>query len=76
MNENNRKHFYCVIMAGGIGSRLWPSSRQTKPKQFLDVLGTGETLIQGTYHRFLRFMDKSQIFILNVFLKPSVFPYP
>lgn len=52
-------------MAGGIGSRLWPSSRQTKPKQFLDVLGTGETLIQGTYHRFLRFMDKSQIFIMS-----------
>ncbi len=45
MNTNN----YCVIMAGGIGSRFWPMSRTTTPKQFLDVLGTGETLIQQTY---------------------------
>ena len=35
------KHTYCVIMAGGIGSRFWPKSRQSKPKQFLDILGTG-----------------------------------
>ncbi len=44
---------YCVIMAGGIGSRFWPLSRTQKPKQFLDILGTGKTLIQQTYERFL-----------------------
>lgn len=65
MNKDNTNHFYCVILAGGIGSRLWPSSRQTKPKQFLDVLGTGETLIQSTYNRFLRFLDKSHIFVMT-----------
>ena len=48
MNKNN----YCVIMAGGIGSRFWPLSRTKKPKQFLDVLGTGRTLIQQTFDRF------------------------
>lgn len=48
MNSNN----YCVIMAGGVGSRFWPVSRTQKPKQFLDILGTGRTLIQQTYDRF------------------------
>ncbi len=44
---------YCVIMAGGIGSRFWPISTENTPKQFLDILGTGRTLIQQTYDRFL-----------------------
>jgi len=44
---------YCVIMAGGIGSRFWPISRKETPKQFLDILGTGRTFIQQTYDRFL-----------------------
>jgi len=48
MNSNN----YCVIMAGGVGSRFWPVSRTPKPKQFLDIFGTGRTLIQQTYDRF------------------------
>ena len=39
-------------MAGGIGSRFWPMSRTDHPKQFIDILGTGETLIQQTYNRF------------------------
>ncbi|MDA3928394.1 MAG: mannose-1-phosphate guanylyltransferase [Prolixibacteraceae bacterium] len=43
---------YCVIMAGGIGSRFWPMSKTSRPKQFLDILGTGETFIQQTYRRF------------------------
>ncbi len=43
---------YCVIMAGGIGSRFWPISREETPKQFLDILGTGRTFIQQTYDRF------------------------
>lgn len=45
------KHTYCVIMAGGIGSRFWPKSRQSKPKQFLDILGTGKSFIRMTYER-------------------------
>ena len=45
------KDVYCVIMAGGIGSRFWPMSREQRPKQFLDILGTGSSLIQLTYDR-------------------------
>lgn len=44
-------HTYVVIMAGGIGSRFWPKSRATKPKQFLDILNTGKTLLQHTAER-------------------------
>ena len=43
---------YCVILAGGVGLRLWPSSKQGKPKQFIDILGCGRTLIQLTVERF------------------------
>jgi len=46
---NNR---YCVIMAGGVGSRFWPVSRQRRPKQFLDVMGTGKTFLRHTFERF------------------------
>ena len=45
------KHHYVAIMAGGIGSRFWPMSRTNFPKQFLDILGTGKTLIQQTFER-------------------------
>ncbi len=45
-------HHYCTIMAGGVGSRFWPMSRSTHPKQFIDVLGTGKSLLQQTYHRY------------------------
>ncbi len=48
MNHN----YYCVIMAGGIGSRFWPLSKTSMPKQFIDILGTGKSLIQQTYERF------------------------
>ncbi|MCD8172575.1 MAG: mannose-1-phosphate guanylyltransferase [Alistipes sp.] len=44
---------YCVIMAGGVGSRFWPISRNSRPKQFLDILGTGKTFIRSTFERFL-----------------------
>ena len=43
------KHHYVAIMAGGIGSRFWPMSRTNYPKQFLDILDTGKTLIQETF---------------------------
>ncbi len=46
------KDNYCVIMAGGIGSRFWPLSKSSMPKQFLDILGTGRTFIQMTFDRF------------------------
>jgi mannose-1-phosphate guanylyltransferase len=52
-------------MAGGVGSRFWPMSRTAHPKQFLDILGTGQTLLQQTYNRFLRLCPKENIFIVT-----------
>lgn len=60
-NKNN----YCIIMAGGIGSRFWPMSRQHHPKQFLDVLGTGRTLLQMTYDRFETIIPAENIYIVT-----------
>lgn len=57
------KSFYCLILAGGVGSRLWPVSREQCPKQFIDFTGTGRTLIQQTYDRFARFIAPENIFI-------------
>ncbi|MBO7137315.1 MAG: mannose-1-phosphate guanylyltransferase [Bacteroidaceae bacterium] len=54
---------YCLILAGGNGSRLWPISRTTKPKQFLDLFGTGRTLLQQTYDRMAQFIDPSHIYV-------------
>lgn len=61
MNKNN----YCIIMAGGVGSRFWPMSRISKPKQFLDVLGIGQSLIQMTYERFKKICPESNIYIVT-----------
>ncbi|WP_017258531.1 mannose-1-phosphate guanylyltransferase [Pedobacter arcticus] len=61
MNKNN----YALIMAGGIGSRFWPVSRTTYPKQFLDVLGTGKSLIQNTFERFKKIVPVENIYILT-----------
>ena len=52
-------------MAGGIGSRFWPMSTTDHPKQFLDILGTGKTLIQQTYNRFTGICPKENIFIIT-----------
>jgi mannose-1-phosphate guanylyltransferase len=52
-------------MAGGVGSRFWPMSRSAHPKQFMDILGTGKTLLQQTYNRFLRLCPKENIFIVT-----------
>lgn len=52
-------------MAGGIGSRFWPMSRASHPKQFLDILGTGETLIQQTYQRHLKICPKENIYVVT-----------
>jgi mannose-1-phosphate guanylyltransferase len=56
---------YCVIMAGGIGARFWPMSKTSHPKQFIDILGTGETLIQQTYKRFLNICPAENILIVT-----------
>lgn len=60
--KNNR---YVIIMAGGIGSRFWPLSRKEKPKQFLDILNRGETLIQQTFRRFKKLCPEENIFIVT-----------
>jgi mannose-1-phosphate guanylyltransferase len=60
----NNNHF-CVIMAGGIGSRFWPLSRTKKPKQFLDILGTGRTLLQQTVDRLRKVIPMENILIVT-----------
>lgn len=62
---NMNKNHYVAIMAGGIGSRFWPMSRTHFPKQFLDILGTGRTLIQATYDRFSRFIPAENIYVVT-----------
>ena len=59
------KHHYVAIMAGGIGSRFWPKSRTSYPKQFLDILNTGKTLIQWTFERYAAFIPKENIFVVT-----------
>lgn len=59
------KHHYVAIMAGGIGSRFWPSSRSSYPKQFLDILNNGKTLVQWTYERFAGFIPAENIFVVT-----------
>ena len=59
------EHYYCVIMAGGIGARFWPMSRTSHPKQFIDILGTGETLIQQTFNRFATICPPENIYIVT-----------
>jgi mannose-1-phosphate guanylyltransferase len=59
------KDNYCIIMAGGVGSRFWPMSTPQQPKQFLDVLGIGKSLIQMTYERLLNIAPKENIFVLT-----------
>lgn len=56
---------YCVIMAGGIGSRFWPMSRTELPKQFLDFLGLGRTLLQQTYDRFRTICPAEHILVVT-----------
>ena len=64
MNTDNR---YCVIMAGGSGTRFWPLSRASKPKQFLDVADTGKTFIRQTYERFLKVVPQENILIVSAY---------
>lgn len=59
------KNNFCVIMSGGIGSRFWPASRTSLPKQFLDFFGTGRSLLQQTYDRFSKIIPKENIYIIT-----------
>ncbi len=61
MNKDN----YCVIMAGGVGSRFWPMSKESKPKQFLDILGTGRSLLQMTFDRFVKICPAENIYLVT-----------
>jgi mannose-1-phosphate guanylyltransferase len=59
------KHHYVAIMAGGIGSRFWPMSRTGFPKQFLDILGVGKTLIQQTFERYNKLIPIENIYVVT-----------
>jgi mannose-1-phosphate guanylyltransferase len=59
------KNLYVVLMAGGVGVRFWPYSRNSKPKQFLDVLGTGKTLLQSTFDRFAPLCPKENFLVVT-----------
>ncbi|MCR9290837.1 MAG: mannose-1-phosphate guanylyltransferase [Bacteroidetes bacterium] len=60
-----KSNIYVAIMAGGIGSRFWPASREARPKQFLDILGVGKSLIRLTFERFLKLCPAENIFIVT-----------
>lgn len=62
MNKSNN---YVVIMAGGVGERFWPMSRESRPKQFIDILGTGKTLLRQTYERFLCVCNPENIYVVT-----------
>ena len=59
------KNYYAILMAGGVGSRFWPVSTQDFPKQFHDMLGTGDTLIQKTFHRLANLIPKENISLFS-----------
>lgn len=65
MQPTKNKNHYAVIMAGGVGTRFWPYSRSNYPKQFLDIMGVGKTLLQLTYERFLKHFDTENIIIVT-----------
>jgi len=69
--QKKDRNTYVAIMAGGIGSRFWPLSRVNHPKQFLDILGTGKTLVQHTFERFKSLVPIENIYVVtaNEYLK-------
>jgi mannose-1-phosphate guanylyltransferase len=64
-NNIPMEHVYAVIMAGGVGTRFWPASTEKNPKQFLDILGTGETLIQQTFRRMKAVCPSDRIYVVT-----------
>jgi mannose-1-phosphate guanylyltransferase len=63
--QKKNSNTYVAIMAGGIGSRFWPLSRVNHPKQFLDILGTGKTLVQHTFERFKKLVPVENIYVVT-----------
>jgi mannose-1-phosphate guanylyltransferase len=63
--RGTKSNSYVLIMAGGVGSRFWPKSRNHFPKQFIDILGIGKSLLQLTYERFEKICPKENIYILS-----------
>lgn len=63
--QKKNSNTYIAIMAGGIGSRFWPLSRVNHPKQFLDILGTGKTLIRQTFDRFTQLVPIENIYVVT-----------
>lgn len=61
--DTNQQDNYCIILAGGKGRRLWPSSRESMPKQFIDFFGTGRTQLQQAYDRFMKIVPAGNIFV-------------
>lgn len=61
MNPNH----YTVIMAGGVGTRFWPMSKTNRPKQFIDILGVGKTLIRLTFERFNKICPAKNIYVVT-----------
>ncbi len=59
------KNLYVVLMAGGVGVRFWPYSRNSRPKQFLDVLGSGRTLLQSTVDRLTPLCPPENIYVIT-----------
>ncbi len=59
------KHQYVAILAGGLGTRFWPKSRSSNPKQFLDILGSGKSLLQSTYDRYKKFIYSENIYVVT-----------
>ena len=59
-------HFYCIIMAGGIGSRFWPISRADKPKQFLDFTAEGKSFLRFTYDRMRAVIPDDNILVISL----------
>ena len=65
MTGTKKDNYYAILMAGGVGSRFWPSSKASNPKQFQDILGVGETLFQTTFNRLARLIPVENILVLT-----------
>ena len=65
MTGTKRDNYYAILMAGGVGSRFWPSSKASRPKQFIDILGVGETLFQTTFKRLSGLIPAENIYVLT-----------
>lgn len=63
--NHTQNNIYVTIMAGGVGSRFWPASRNARPKQFLDMLGLGKSLLRLTFERFLKVCPAEQIYVMT-----------